>query len=87
MASYNLEWKRSAAKELKSLPRETVARVLKAVQALTQDPFPPGVKKLVGADHTYRIRVGDYRIIYDVIAATLIVHILRVGHRRDVYHD
>lgn len=87
MAFYSLEWKRSAVKELKSLPRETGARILKVVQSLAQTPFPPGVKKLVGSDQSYRIRVGDYRVVYDVITTTLIIHIIRVGHRSNVYHE
>jgi len=86
MASYSIEWKRSAAQELKKLPREVVGRVLKAVEQLATEPYPSGVRKLVGAEHTYRIRVGDYRIIYSVMASALIIEIIRVGHRTDVYN-
>ena len=86
MASYSIEWKRAAAQELKKLPREVVERVLKAVEQLATEPYPSGVRKLVGAEHTYRIRVGDYRIIYSVMASALIIEIIRVGHRRDVYN-
>ena len=63
MDSYSIEWKRSAAQELKKLPREVVGRILKAVGQFSTEPYPSGVRKLVGAEHTYRIRVGDYRII------------------------
>ena len=86
MASYSIEWKRAAAQELKKLPREVVERVLKAVEQLATEPYPSGVRKLVGAEHTYRIRVGDYRIIYSVMASALIIEIIRVGQRRDVYN-
>ena len=86
MDSYSLEWKRSAAQELKKLPREVVGRILTAVEQLSTEPYPSGVRKLVGAEHTYRIRVGDYRIIYSVMASALIIEIIRVGHRRDVYN-
>ena len=86
MASYSIEWKRSAAQELKKLPREVVGRILTAVEQLATEPYPSGVRKLVGAEHTYRIRVGDYRIIYSVMASALIIEIIRVGHRRDVYN-
>jgi mRNA interferase RelE/StbE len=86
MDSYSIEWKRSAAQELRKLPREVVGRVLKAVEQLAAEPYPSGVRKLVGAEHTYRIRVGDYRIIYSVMASALIIEIIRVGHRRDIYN-
>lgn len=82
---YDIEWKRSAVKELKPLPRETIERVLKAVEALKANPFPSGFRKLSGVEHTYRIREGSYRIIYSVFASRLVVEILRVGHRKDVY--
>lgn len=72
-------------KELRQLPKDAVARILKAVGALSGDPLPPGVRKLVGAEHTYRIREGSYRIIYSVVASELVVEVIRVGHRKDVY--
>lgn len=71
MDSYEIKWKRSAVKELKQLPKEIIARILRAVESLANDPFPAGVKKLVGSNHTYRIREGDYRVIYDVLSETL----------------
>lgn len=85
MDSYDIEWKRSAVKELKQLPKEMIARILQAVELLAENPFPVGVKKLVGSEHTYRIREGDYRVIYDVLSKTLVVEIIRVAHRKDVY--
>jgi mRNA interferase RelE/StbE len=77
MDSYSIEWKHSAIQELKKLPREVVGRILKAVEQLATEPYPSGVRKLVGAEHTYRIRVGDYRIIYSVMASALIIEIIR----------
>ena len=85
MDSYEIKWKRSAVKELKQLPKEIIARILRAVESLANDPFPAGVKKLVGSNHTYRIREGDYRVIYDVLSETLVIEVIRVGHRKDVY--
>ncbi len=85
MESYKVEWKRSAVKELKQLPKESVERILKAVEQLPVDPYPSGVRKLVGSEHTYRIREGSYRIIYSIVASTLVIEIIRVGHRKDVY--
>lgn len=85
MGLYSIAWKNSAAKELKKLPKDTIGRILKAVEQLAMTPYPPGVKNLIGAEHTYRIRAGDYRIIYSVTTETLIIEIIKVGHRKDVY--
>ena len=85
MVSYRIEWKRSALKDLRQFPRETVARILRAVERLPAEPFPTGMRKLVGTEHTYRIRVGSYRVIYTVTATTLVIEIIKVGHRKDVY--
>jgi mRNA interferase RelE/StbE len=75
MDSYRIEWKRSATQELRRLPREIVGRILKTVEQLSTDPYPSGVRKLVGSEHTYRIRVGDYRIIYSILASALLIEI------------
>jgi mRNA interferase RelE/StbE len=85
MASYKIEWKRSATKELKKLPPEIIKKILQAVGSLAENPLPDGVKKLVGSHHTYRIREGAYRIIYNVLADVVVIEIIRVGHRKDVY--
>lgn len=84
---YNIEWKRSAVKELRRLPKETVTRVLEAVEGLRINPFPTDVRKLSGAEHTYRIREGSYRIIYSVYSSRLVVEVIRVGHRKDGYRQ
>lgn len=83
--SYRIEWKRSAVKELKDLPGHIVARIIAVVDDLSINPFPYGVKKLSGSEHTYRIRVGDYRVVYTVETALLLIEIVRVRHRRDAY--
>lgn len=85
MDSYQIEWKRSATKELKRLPKSIVLRILKAVEQLSTNPYPAGVRKLVGSEHTYRIREGSYRVIYNIVESTLVIEIIRVGHRKDVY--
>jgi mRNA interferase RelE/StbE len=85
MNGYEVRWRRSAVKELRQLPKDSIERILKAVEALAGNPLPPGVRKLVGAEHTYRIREGSYRIIYSVSASELVVEVVRVGHRKDVY--
>jgi len=85
MGSYKIEWKKSAISELRALPRETVSRILKAVGELSTNPYPSGVKKLSGSEHTYRIRLSSYRVVYTVTKATSVVEIGRIGHRKDVY--
>jgi len=85
MATYRVEWKASAFRELKRLDRQVVPRIFEAVDALHDSPFPVGVRKLQGSDCTYRIRVGDYRVIYDVFDLVLVVQIIRVRHRKDAY--
>lgn len=85
MDSYKIEWKRSASKELKQLPKEIIGRIMREVEQLASNPFPPGIRKLKGSKHTYRIRIGSYRVVYNVLAGRLVVEIIRVGHRKIVY--
>ena len=85
MDSYRIAWEHSAIRELKHLPREVVGRIVQAVEQLTETPFPAGVKKLVGSEHTYRIREGTDRVIFTVAPSSLVIEIIRVGHRKDVY--
>lgn len=85
MASYNLRWKRSAEKELRQLPREVIMRLLTLAESLTDNPFPSGAKKLAGTNNAYRVRSGDYRMIYEIQAGELVIHVIRVGHRREIY--
>ncbi|MGH8551233.1 MAG: type II toxin-antitoxin system RelE family toxin [Methylococcales bacterium] len=87
MAFYRIEWKQSAEKELRQLPKDITARVIRAVEGLAGKPIPPNARKLSGAGKTYRLRVGDYRIVYCVHASSLIIEIVRVRHRRDVYRS
>ena len=85
MGSYKIEWKQSARRELRNLDRAVIPRIVAAVEALADDPYPRGSKKLVGSEHTYRIRIGDYRVIYSLYTARVIIEIIRVGHRKTVY--
>lgn len=86
MVLYKIRWKNSAIKELKKLSKDTISRIIKAVEKLSETPYPDGVRKLVGSEHTYRIRVGDYRIIYTLLGSDLVIEIIRVGHRKDIYN-
>jgi mRNA interferase RelE/StbE len=85
MASYRIDWKPSALKELRKLPSEAIGRIVSAVKALEENPLPSGSRKLVGGRSSYRIREGDYRVIYTVTADILVIEIVKVGHRKDVY--
>lgn len=85
MASYRIEWKKPAVKELKTLPEAVIAEIVDRVTSLAEEPFPSGVKKLAGAKHTYRIRYSSYRVIYTVQRDNLLIEIVRVGHRQSVY--
>ena len=85
MDLYKIEWKRSAVKELKQLPKEVISRILSAVEQLALQPFPNQTKKLVGSENNFRIRVSDYRIVYTVSSNILTIEVIRIGHRRDIY--
>lgn len=83
---YIISIKPSALKELSKLPKAMVKKTEKAIDALAEEPRPVGVKKLKGADEDlYRIRVGDYRIIYSIEDEIKIIDIIRIGHRKEIY--
>ena len=82
---YRIEVTHSAEKVLESLPTDVRARVIHKIEALREDPRPRGSEKLSGEEQFYRVRVGDYRIIYEVQDDVLLVLVLRLGHRRDIY--
>jgi mRNA interferase RelE/StbE len=76
---------RAAEKDLRKLPEDVHARVLKAIQPLSRQPRPTGAKKLSGGKNDWRIRVGEYRVLYEIADTIRIVRIYRIRHRRDVY--
>lgn len=82
---HRLEITRLARKQIEALPKSVAARVESAIAALADDPRPAGSLKLKDREHTWRIRVGRYRIVYEVHDDVLVVIIIRVAHRRDVY--
>lgn len=85
MASYEIEWKHSAEKELKGIDRQHIPQILEVVESLTNNPFPLQHRKLHGVESSYRIRVGDYRVIYQVDLEKKLVVIYHVRHRREAY--
>ena len=84
MASYKLLIKPSAGKEIEAVPRQDRRRIVAKITSLSGDPRPTGSEKLSGHDH-YRIRQGNYRILYEIQDLDLVALIVKVGHRRDVY--
>jgi mRNA interferase RelE/StbE len=84
VANYKLLIKPSAVKELEALPAKDRRRLVARLQRLSSDPRPPGSEKLSGHD-LYRIRQGNYRVLYSVEDLALVVLVIKVGHRRDVY--
>ena len=83
--SYAVEFLPSAQRELAALPKDIQRRIANRIDALREDPRPPGSKQLQGAERFYRLRVGDYRVIYSVESRRLVIVVVKVGHRRDVY--
>ena len=85
MGPYEVEISRTAEKQLRKLSRDDQGRVARRMLLLAEDPFPRGARKLTGYDDVYRVRVGRYRILYSVSRGRLVIVILKVGHRKDVY--
>jgi len=83
--TYRVELTPAARRDLKKLPWDILRRVDAHILALAQNPHPPGAQKLEGGEGFFRVRVGDYRIIYTVEHFHLIIAIVRVRHRREVY--
>ncbi|TFI53747.1 type II toxin-antitoxin system RelE/ParE family toxin [Mastigocladus laminosus UU774] len=83
--SYTIIISKSVQKQIDDLPNDVVERVLEKIQNLASEPRPDGVVKLKGSDHEYRIRVGDYRVRYEVDDQSQLVQVLQCKHRKDVY--
>ena len=86
MASYELAFRKSVAKDLRVFPKQDVKRIMQRIRVLADDPRPTGCEKLSGQER-YRIRQGVYRIIYEIEDRRLVVLLVKVGHRRDVYRS
>ena len=85
MNSYHVALASSAEKELYRLPKKVIARIFSRLEQLVPTPRPPGCKKLKGGDNEWRIRVGDYRIVYVIDDTAKTVDVTRIAHRREVY--
>ncbi|MBW4483701.1 MAG: type II toxin-antitoxin system RelE/ParE family toxin [Tildeniella torsiva UHER 1998/13D] len=83
--TYRIEFAKPAVKQFKALPPQDQQRLKPKIDALAQEPRPAGMVKLLGEDELYRIRVGDYRIVYAIKDAQLLILVVKVRHRREVY--
>jgi len=84
---YRVEFVPSAARAFRTFGRAVQRRLAKRIDALAYEPRPPGVEKLRGTKSRYRVRTGDYGIIYEVEDDLLLVLVVRIGHRREVYRS
>jgi mRNA interferase RelE/StbE len=87
MADYSISFARSARKELERLSSDVAARILAKIEGLSDNPRPGGVIKLHGQKGLWRMRVGDYRIIYSIQDSNWTIDVSVIRHRRDVYRD
>jgi mRNA interferase RelE/StbE len=85
VANYEIQFAASAAKEFRSLGMEIKRRIGLAVDALAQNPRPSGVRKLKGHERLYRIRVGDYRLVYEINDSVRLIRVTKIRHRREAY--
>lgn len=86
MARYELRFKQSIAKDLRGIPPADVRRILDRIEALRDNPRAPGCEKL-STQEQYRVRQGSYRVLYRVLDAEVVVEVVKVAHRREVYRD
>ncbi len=85
MNSYQILWKKSAVKELQKLPPDIARSIFSIISGLSDEPRPHNCKKLISLANHYRMRVGDYRVVYRIEDEILVIEIIRIGHRKDVY--
>ena len=83
--TYKIRFVKSAEEQLLELPKSEAKKISKRIDKLSSDPFPSKCEKLAGEDSIYRVRQGDYRILYSVFEKELIILVVKIGHRREVY--
>ena len=84
---YRITFWSSVKKDIRHIPHMVMERIKVVMQSLSDNPFPEGSKKLHGYTNVYRIRVGNYRVVYEVTTAIRIITIMRIGHRKDIYKN
>ena len=82
---YEVYLERAAERDLSRLPVEIFNRIVPHISALAENPRPPGCRKLTGAENDWRVRIGDYRVIYEIDEAEKAVRVFRIRHRREAY--
>ena len=85
--TYTIEFLKTAEKELAALPQDAQRQIARKIEALRENPRPPGVKLLHATERFYRLRVGDYRVIYLIEGRRLVILVIKIGHRKDVYKN
>lgn len=85
MESYHIEYAKGVDKDFRKIPKKFADRIAASIDKLAANPRPPSCVKLVGFDSEYRIRVGDYRVIYQINDNVLVILVLEIGHRKDIY--
>ena len=87
MASFEIQWKASAKKELKKIDKVEIPKIINEIEKLSLEPYPTNHKKILGTEHIFRIKIGNYRVIYSIENNELIIEIIRVRHRKEVYRN
>ncbi|NOY29357.1 MAG: type II toxin-antitoxin system RelE/ParE family toxin [Planctomycetes bacterium] len=82
---YSIVFAPAVLRQLRKLPTRDQKRIVREIELLEDNPRPSGVKKLIGEDNFWRIRIGDYRVVYEIKDAKLLVLVLRIAHRKDIY--
>jgi mRNA interferase RelE/StbE len=85
MGKFKIIWKKSAVKDLSTLPKDCALRIINIINSLEENPLTQNSLKLAGSKNSYRIRFSDYRIIYSLFQEQLIIEIIKIAHRKDVY--
>ena len=85
MTCYNVKLKKSAEKTLFKLPKSIIKKIIFLLKELEHSPRPNGCKKLTGSTNTYRIRTGDYRMVYSIFDDVLVIEVIKIGHRKSIY--
>ena len=84
---YSIVLKKSVLKDIRKIPAVILRRIQERIALLAEDPFPNGVESIQGYAHHYRIRIGNYRVVYEVATEIRIITVIRIGHRQNVYQE
>jgi len=85
--SYRIEIKRSAAKALKKIPKANRKRIVEKIDSLAESPPNPDTTKMKGNNPFHKVRIGDYRIVYEIQEDVLVMLVIKIGHRKDIYRN